>query len=123
MAGPRVDRDTCGLLLAVVAAGRDVREVMERDDGFVYSGDPRDHFLDYRHWPRAERAALRLVRGPVLDVSCGAGRVALHLQDRGHEVVAIDESPSAEKEQAATAVLRMTRRGPRIAAWRARRSP
>jgi SAM-dependent methyltransferase len=31
----------------------------------------------------------------VLDVGCGAGRVALHLQDRGHEVVGIDLSPLA----------------------------
>jgi SAM-dependent methyltransferase len=31
----------------------------------------------------------------VLDVGCGAGRVSLHLQERGHDVVAIDESPLA----------------------------
>jgi SAM-dependent methyltransferase len=31
----------------------------------------------------------------VLDVGCGAGRVALYLQERGHEVVGIDVSPLA----------------------------
>jgi SAM-dependent methyltransferase len=31
----------------------------------------------------------------VLDVGCGAGRVALYLQERGHKVVGIDLSPLA----------------------------
>lgn len=39
--------------------------------------------------------ALRLVRGRVLDVGCGAGRVVLELQLRGHDVVGIDVSPLA----------------------------
>jgi SAM-dependent methyltransferase len=33
------------------------------------------------------------VDGPVLDLGCGTGRVALHLARRGHEVVAVDREP------------------------------
>ncbi|MBA2513116.1 MAG: class I SAM-dependent methyltransferase [Solirubrobacterales bacterium] len=42
-----------------------------------------------------ERRAMRFVRGRVLDVGCGGGRVCLHLQERGAEVVGIDSSPGA----------------------------
>jgi SAM-dependent methyltransferase len=38
---------------------------------------------------------MRQARGRVLDVGAGAGRVALHLEGRGQEVVAIDNSPGA----------------------------
>ena len=38
---------------------------------------------------------MKHVRGRVLDVGCGAGRVAIHLEPRGHEVVSIDVSPGA----------------------------
>ena len=44
--------------------------------------------------PDEKRAVLE-ARGRVLDVSCGAGRVALWCQDRGLEVVAIDISSLA----------------------------
>jgi SAM-dependent methyltransferase len=68
---------------------------MERDDGLVYSGNPSDYFAPYARWPSLEKKAMRYVRGRVLDVGCGAGRVALRLQERGYEVVAIDNSPLA----------------------------
>ena len=56
---------------------------------------PKEFFLGFEAWPWWERDALAHVEGPVLDLGCGAGRHALHLQERGLEVVAVDHSPGA----------------------------
>jgi SAM-dependent methyltransferase len=71
-------------------------EIVERDDGFLATaGGPEAYFHPVRRWLAPERQALRYVRGRVLDVGCGAGRVALELQRRGRDLVAIDVSPLA----------------------------
>jgi SAM-dependent methyltransferase len=72
-------------------------EIVERDDGFIAASrlGPPVYFAPFRKWPKHERTAIRLARGRVLDIGCGAGRVALHLEERGHEVVGIDVSPLA----------------------------
>jgi SAM-dependent methyltransferase len=69
-------------------------EIVERDDGFI-SASMLNYFAPVRRWAAVERRALRFVGGRVLDVGVGAGRVALELQARGREVVAIDVSPGA----------------------------
>ncbi len=69
-------------------------EIIERDDGYI-DVVSMSYFAPVRKWAPAERRALRSVRGRVLDIGCGAGRVALELQTRGHEVVGIDPSPGA----------------------------
>jgi SAM-dependent methyltransferase len=78
----------------MLLAGAD-REIIERDDGFVDVLEAQLYLAPVRHWAAVERRALRFVRGRVLDVGVGAGRVALELQTRGREVVAIDVSPGA----------------------------
>jgi SAM-dependent methyltransferase len=40
----------------------------------------------YEHWARH-------TDGPLLELGCGTGRVATHLADRGHRVVALDHDP------------------------------
>jgi SAM-dependent methyltransferase len=78
------------------AHGGTTHEVLERVDGFAQLGaGPEVYLSDYKGWPAAERATLRLLRGRVLDVGCGAGRVTLELQRRGYDVVGLDTSPLA----------------------------
>ena len=69
--------------------------VVERDDGYVETETMAWYFGGPRRWHASERQALRHVHGRVLDIGAGAGRAALELQKRGHEVVAIDISPLA----------------------------
>ena len=74
----------------------DTDEIVERDDGWIaISGGPRDYFAPFARWPKHHRLAMRWVRGRALDIGSGAGRVSLHLQARGHSVMAIDNSPLA----------------------------
>lgn len=73
----------------------EARIVVERDDGYVETETIAWYFGGLRHWHPSERQALRHVRGRVLDIGAGAGRAALELQKRGHEVVAVDISPLA----------------------------
>jgi len=71
-------------------------EVIERDDGYVDVVGGREMYLaDYSRWPAHHRHAMRYVKGPVLDVGCGAGRHALYLQRKGLDVLGIDVSPLA----------------------------
>ena len=44
--------------------------------------------------------------GPVLELGCGTGRVALHLAASGHEVVALDSEPALLAELAGRAAAR-----------------
>lgn len=72
-----------------------VVEIVERDDGFI-SAAPADRYVaEPAQWPDADRAALDLCRGRVLDVGAGGGRIALALQERGLDVTALDVSAGA----------------------------
>ncbi len=74
---------------------RPVIEIIERDDGLI-NGALADHYLaEPAEWQPHDHRALARVRGSVLDVGTGAGRIALELQRRGVAVTGLDISPGA----------------------------
>jgi SAM-dependent methyltransferase len=90
------EQDAFGQAMLDHLAGKRAWEIAERDDGYFSVGaGPELYFAEFEDWRPVERQAMRYVRGRVLDVGCGAGRVLLHLQAMGHEVVGIDTSPGA----------------------------
>lgn len=92
------DNDVFGHALLDWAKGGTSPEVLEREDGFTQIGAGPDVYLsEFKDWPSAERKSVRSMRGRVLDVGCGAGRVALEIQHRGLDVVGLDTSPLALK--------------------------
>ena len=94
----RDHEDAFGRALADHHAGRLGPELMlEVDDGSRIPALPPAWFFQAEDgWSAADRRALAAVaRGPVLDLGCGAGRHALHLQRCGSAVTAIDMSPGA----------------------------
>jgi len=92
------NQDAYGAELRAYLAYGEKIEIVERDDLYLeYNESITNYFLPYEHWTIYEKAAIRFASGRALDVGCGAGRVSLHLQDRGLKVVAIDNSPGAVK--------------------------
>ena len=87
--------DAFGKALMAYQRGEPAEYLIERDDGEIDHYNAGEYFIKYEEWPRHEQEAASEARGRVLDVGCGAGRVALWLQSRGLDVVAIDVSPLA----------------------------
>lgn len=93
----RPEEDAFGELLLRALEGKPAVEIVERDDGFIEAGGlgAPAYLAARKRWPSVERRAMRFVRGRVLDVGCGAGRVCVEAQARGLEAVGIDVSPGA----------------------------
>lgn len=78
--------------------GNPVMEIIERDDGEISnSRGPASYFSSFADWSSNQQAGIKLAEGRILDVGCGPGRVALYLQEKGHDVLGIDNSPLAIK--------------------------
>ena len=84
--------DTFGQFLVSCHDMVDTLEIIEREDGYIRTGDGTRYFTPYDEWPAHQKTAIGLVEGKVLDVGCGAGSHAIYCQDRGHSVVGIDIS-------------------------------
>jgi aspartate kinase len=87
--------DTSAVAVAT-ALSADVCEIYTDVDG-IYTTDPnicnqarKLDRISYDEMLEIEQRAMKLCRGSVLDVGCGSGSHALFLQNRGHEVKAID---------------------------------
>jgi len=52
-------------------------------------------FRNFTNMPLIEQKALKLCKGSILDIGCGAGSHSLYLQQNGFEVMAIDSSEGA----------------------------
>jgi len=98
MAGPLTDQeDAFGHALYDHLHGRRGHEIIERNDGYIdiAASDMGRYFRSFPEWPAHERHVMRHLRGRVLDIGCGAGRVLLHAQAQGLEAVGVDISPLA----------------------------
>lgn len=74
---------------------RPVIEIVERDDGLINGVMAESYLAEPDRWSAYDHRALDRVRGRVLDVGVGAGRVALALQQRGVPVTGLDISAGA----------------------------
>jgi SAM-dependent methyltransferase len=84
------------MLFAHLKGEPDIFDIIERDDGWLDASAGAGHyFIPFEEWQAIDQEAMDYARGHVLDVGCGAGRVALHLQQQGHGGVGIDISPLA----------------------------
>lgn len=92
----RRESDVFGRALMDWARGGTAPEILERDDGYTdLSAGHELYVAGFKDWPSSERQSIRYVRGRVVDVGCGAGRVSLYLQQRGFDVVGLDSSALA----------------------------
>ena len=90
----RSEEDTLGQAIYAQYTKGTGHELIERDDGHLSpSGGETTYLAPFRDWAVCERRAIRHARGRVLDIGCGAGRHALYLQERGHDLLGVDISP------------------------------
>jgi SAM-dependent methyltransferase len=91
----KAEHDAYGQEIWNCYKGNSTHEIVEREDGLIDIGSALQYFQEHNKWPVHEQEAIHRAHGAVLDVGCGAGRVALYIQQRRDKVLAIDNSPLA----------------------------
>jgi len=68
---------------------------LERDDGYINLTNGTQYIEPYADWWVSEQLATSKFQGPLLDIGCGAGRIAKYCQEKNIEYTGIDISPKA----------------------------
>ncbi len=89
------DNDAYGRMMWDCHRGAPAQEIVERDDGLISAGKSCAYFEPFSEWASHHQESMAYVSGRVLDIGCGPGRHALHLQEAGFDVLGIDASPLA----------------------------
>ena len=78
-------QDAYGHQLYDFFKGRQVIEVVERDDGLIDPSEvlPKYYLSEYKDWTPREKLAAQYVKGRVLDIGCGFGPVLKVVKERG----------------------------------------
>jgi SAM-dependent methyltransferase len=84
-------------LLAYWQGESEAKHIIERDDGYKEEISVEYLFRESSEWEKEELQSLKYIppNSTILDIGCGVGRIAIHLQSKGHTVVGLDSCPDA----------------------------
>jgi SAM-dependent methyltransferase len=103
--------DLFGGIIMDALRGDTADHINERDDGYSQPSSGLQYTLPYDKWRTSEKQAMKFVKGPMLDIGCGGGRVGAYLNKLGQEYMGIDISSGALnacKEQGIETVILMS---------------